>query len=94
MAYRQHGDVLIFDHKETKMTPIEGDVFYKGMNHLHRLRGNFIIGKDGDDTIIHSKGCEAYHDEHRSIALPEGFYKLRIVKEYSHLDEEAKNIID
>lgn len=93
--YYQAGDTLLFScEKPKEVTPIEGDVFFKGMNHLHRLRGKFKIGKSGDDIVIHSKGCEAFHDEHKSFELPEGFFKLRIVKEYDHLLEESRAVID
>jgi hypothetical protein len=93
--YIQHGDVLLFKcDKPKNIEKLKTDVFFQGMNHQHRLRGDFMIGKDGDDTYIHSKGCEAFHDEHHAIALPEGFFKLRIVKEYDHLLEESRQVID
>lgn len=94
--YFQAGDCLLFKCKKPKKIEIQkGDIFYKGVNHLHRLRGNFAIGKsDNGQIYIHSKGCEAFHDEHKSIPLPEGFFRLQIVKEYDHLLEESRRVID
>ena len=93
--YFQAGDTLLFECDKPKDIEVQKtDVFFKGANHLHRLRGNFAIGKHGDQIFIHSKGCEAFHDEHRAIPLPEGFFRLQIVKEYDHLTEEARQVID
>ena len=56
--YFQAGDTLLFECEKPKDIEIQKtDVFFKGANHLHRLRGNFAIGKHGDQIFIHSKGC-------------------------------------
>lgn len=81
-------------NKPTAGEVLDTDVFYKGLNHLHRIRGNFTIIKENDEIFIHSDGCEAFHDEHKAIPLPPGIYRLSIVKEYDHLLEESRAVID
>ncbi len=84
--YFQAGDTLLFKcDKPQNVEILKTDIFYEGVNHLHRLRGKFAIGKSGDQIFIHSKGCEAFHDEHGAIPLPEGFFRLQIGKEYDHI---------
>lgn len=93
--YFQAGDCLLKEYnKPTAGVELDTDVFYKGMNHLHRLRGKFKIIKENEDIFIHSEGCEAFHDEHKAIPLPPGIYKLSIVSEFDHLLEESRAVID
>jgi hypothetical protein len=95
MGYIQHGDVLLFECDKPKNVEIvKTDVFYQGLNHQHKVRGKFRIAKSNGETFIHSKGCEIYHDEHHTIKIPEGFWNLKIVKEYDHLLEESRQVID
>jgi hypothetical protein len=37
---------------------------------------------------------ELRHEEHKTINLPPGEYKIGIVKEYDHFKEEAREVID
>lgn len=95
--YLQTGDVLYF---KTESIPnnaikIDGDVFHKGDNHTHRVRGNFEIYKHDDDLYLQClDDCELYHEEHTSIVATKGIYKKRIVVEYDHLLEESRQVID
>lgn len=95
MNYYQQGDVLLKECKKpTKVEIQKTDLLWKGQNHHHRLRGNFKIAKNGEDVFVHSKGCEIFHEEHKSFPIPEGFYQLRIVEEYDHFLEESRRVID
>lgn len=96
MNYFQQGDVLLKEcEKPSNVEQQETDLLWKGENHHHRVRGSFKIVKDKDgNTFLHSKGSELFHEEHKSISIPEGFYQLGIVQEYSHFDEESKNVVD
>jgi len=94
--YFQAGDTLL---KEIKNIPedaeiLDTDVYYQGQNHKHRLKGNFKLHKKDSDIFIESFGCEAFHDEHKTILLPNGIFSLSIVKEYDHLLEESRSVID
>ena len=96
MKYFQQGDVLLKScDKPSHIEKLETDLLHKGQAHHHRLRGKFKIATDKDgNKYVHSKGCELYHEEHKSIIIPEGFYKLGLVVEYDHFLEESRVVID
>lgn len=43
------------------------------------------VGKDGIDIT---------HEEHKTIHVPPGEYEVRIVREYDHFAEEARQVVD
>lgn len=96
MEIYEQGDVLLFKCDKPKdIEKLDTDLLHKGQQHHHRLRGKFKIGIQKNGTrYIHSKGCELFHEEHKSIMLPEGFYKMGIVVEYDHQAEESRQVID
>ena len=95
MNYFQQGDVLLKQcNKPSNVEKLKTDLLWKGANHHHRIKGKFMIGKSGDDIFVHSKGATLFHEEHKDIFLPEGFYKLGIVMEYDHQAEESRRVID
>lgn len=96
MKYYQQGDVLLKKTSKPKDIEIlETDLLHKGQAHHHRMRGKFKIGanKNGE-RFVHSKGAELFHEEHKTIKIPEGFYKLDLVIEYDHFLEESRVVID
>lgn len=101
MEYFQQGDCLLKwqnNSSKDKMTinlvVLETDLLHKGDNHHHRVRGNFKILKHENDIYLESSGCELFHEEHNTIEIPMGVYKLSLVQEYDHFKEEARNVID
>lgn len=94
--YLQTGDVLYFKSElPKKAEKLETDIFHKGENHTHKVRGNFNIYKLDDDLFLECiDDCELYHEEHHSIVAKAGVYKKRIVVEYDHLLEESRAVID
>lgn len=91
----QQGDILIFECAKPKdVTKLKTDLLHKGQQNHHRLRGKFMIGEINGKRYIHSKVCELFHEEHKTINIPEGFYSLGIVIEYDHLLEESRQVID
>lgn len=95
--YLQQGDVLLKQQKQPDnflLEEINGDLLWKGENHHHRMRGQFKIMKSGDDIYLSSNGATMFHEEHKDIDVPEGFYKLDIVREYDHWAEESRRVID
>lgn len=95
MRLYQQGDVLLkTTNKPSKVEIVKTNLLWKGQNHHHRLKGRYRIGKSENDLYVHSKGSILYHEEHKDIFLPEGFYKVDIVQEYDHWEEEARKVID
>lgn len=93
----QTGDVL---YLKTKAVPkdakeIKTDLFHKGDNHHHRVRGNFAIYESGNEMYLECKTpCELFHEEHATITADPGIYQKRIVIEYDHIMEESRQVID
>lgn len=95
--YYQTGDVLYFKEKKlpAKTEIIKTDLFHKGDNHHHRVRGDFEIHKkDGEMYLVCNSECELYHEEHTSIKCEAGIYRKQIVMEYDHLLKESRMVID
>lgn len=97
ITYYQTGDVLYI---KTKSVPkgadeIKTDLFHKGENHNHRVRGDFSIYKKDDEMFLECRGeCDLFHEEHSTIKTESGVYQKRIVQEYDHILEESRAVID
>lgn len=96
MKYFQQGDVLLKScEKPNDIEILETDLLHKGQAHHHRMRGKFKIAQSKDGSrYLHSKGSELFHEEHKTIEIPEGFYKMDLVREYDHFLEESRIVID
>ena len=97
--YVQQGDVLLTrcgltGDDLTGSDTVKGDLLFAGDQHHHRLRGDFEITKKGPETFVRSNGCELFHEEHKALTIPAGIYKLSFVQEYSHFDEESRQVVD
>jgi len=94
--YIQQGDVLLHreDSYPSTVEILKTDLLHKGQNHHHRVRGDFKIAKNDSNTLLLSSGCELFHEEHKTLAIPEGVYRLGIVQEYDHWLEEARAVVD
>jgi hypothetical protein len=93
----QQGDVLLktcaIDSENGKL--FDGDLLHKGEQHHHRLRGKFEMYDDGGVRHVRViEPTELFHEEHKTIELPPGEYKLDLVREYDHWDEESRAVID
>jgi len=51
-------------------------------------------GEDGYYYIRIERPVTVRHEEHRAIEIPEGFYRVRRVREYDHFAEEARPVVD
>lgn len=96
-TYYQTGDVLYI---KTTLLPkdlleLKTNLFHKGENHSHLVKGDFAIYQNGEEMFLHCKSeCELFHEEHQTITIEQGFYQKRIVMEYDHIKEESRKIID
>ena len=95
MNYLQQGDVLLKEHRlEENLKPINTDLLHKGEQHHHTLSGDFNIFEKEGIRYLDSRGCNLNHEEHKTIKIPKGFYKLEFVQEYDHFLEESRAVID
>lgn len=53
-----------------------------------------LIERDGEMYLRTSGPTEVTHEEHKPISLPAGNWRVRKVREYDHLEEEAHEVWD
>lgn len=72
----------------------EGEV--TGHKHEVLPQGNLIklVEKDGQMFVKSKVDFKVKHDEHGTIEIPDGIYKVRKVREYNHFAEEAREVKD
>lgn len=70
----------------------EGEV----TGHYHEVVGDNIAVLESPEGLYVDvpKGGKCVHQEHKPVILPSGKFKIRIVQEYNHFAEEAKNVQD
>lgn len=98
MLYR-HGDVLISKVEEIPTShPRLGSTLARGevTGHSHRFRDpeSVQLYQAGADTYVYvkSESAELIHEEHATITLPQGYYKVWMQREYS--PEAIRRVID
>jgi hypothetical protein len=106
-TYQQQGDVLVESVDEIpsglKSVGLDSDgaaVFARGETTGHRhaiydAKGiEMFDAGNGMFFVRVSKTSELKHEEHKTITLEPGIYKVRGVQEYDHFSEEAKRVQD
>lgn len=88
--YRQ-GDVLIIECKPILGTKAKDMVLVHGetTGHAHRVEGNALVMdlKDGIKVIqALAESIKIVHEEHDTIVIPEGFYKVLRQREYDETE--------
>jgi len=98
--FYQQGDLLL--HKEpipNAIMPLKipGGILIKSpvTNHEHKIDGPAEFFGDGATRYVRLS-CETplTHQEHKTIMLPAGEYRLGQVREFDHLTDEARTVID
>ena len=92
----QQGDVLLkkIEKAPKGLKALKGDLLFKGQNHHHRLSGKFKMGIVDNKTYVVSQGAELFHEEHKTIAVPAGTYRMDHVIERDHWLEESRQVVD
>ena len=97
--FYQQGDVLIHRVTATKgkklnhLTLAEGEA----TGHHHTITKGEAELYDHEGTLflkVKSDTAELTHQEHNTITLPKGDYKIGKVREYDHFQEETRNVRD
>lgn len=96
----QQGDVLIkkVDYKIKgkkldHMTLAEGEA----TGHHHSIvsgLGQLIMMDNIMHLQVFSETALLKHQEHNEIEIPKGDYRIEIVREYDHFEEEARRVAD
>jgi hypothetical protein len=97
--YFQTGDLLYKkqDKKPTGLKEIKSGVILHSdtTGHNHKVKnGKLYTDKQKQMWIVVSKRATLTHEEHNDLFLPKGIYKVEIVREYDHMLEESRNVVD
>ena len=96
----QQGDVLLFSgatvpagstrRPHTRLA--EGEV----TGHCHEAVGDGVelVERAGVLYLVAPHGGEVTHQEHATVEIPAGTYRVERVKEYDHFAEEARQVED
>lgn len=99
--YYQQGDVIIERVEEIKGKKVNHLILADGeaTGHAHR-----VGVKELDQAEIYEDNGTLYlktltevpitHEEHKTITVPPGTWRIRKVMEYDHFEEEAREVID
>ena len=95
----QQGDVLIetVNKIPERAKPRKDRVLAEGeaTGHFHRAGEGATVLEDGDDLfLLVKKECQVTHEEHGTITVPPGEFRVRRVREYDHWKERADIVKD
>lgn len=99
-VYYQAGDTLLTKIKLIPETAkeLKGEkVLHRGATgNNHSLKGNaFRIFQAGDNKFVDvAEDTDYIHEEHKTIKIPPGRYKLSFVQEYDHFNDLSRPVID
>ena len=97
--YVIQGDVALkrtFEEIPSDFVRINGDIIKKGDND-HKITGDYSIlsNKEKMIVVVGNKEASLYHPQHTpAIKLSEGVYDVIFTKEYDHMTEESREVID
>lgn len=97
----QQGDTLYYAEpipEGAEKKEFDGIVQHgEATGHAHRLSGGDFEYFETPQKTRHLKivkTTELFHEEHKKITLEPGEYRIGIVREYDHFDEEARQVVD
>ncbi len=84
----RHGDVLIqeVEHLPGGLEKLSHRILAHGevTGHCHQARGEAELYRGGGELFLRAVGpVEIVHEEHRTIDLPSGFYRIWRQREYT-----------
>jgi hypothetical protein len=104
--YLQQGDVLLFEISEIPKSAkrLQSAVLQEGEHtgHAHRCLfrhgeksgGVFQLPDSQKKFLLAEEPVSLTHEEHEAFEIPVSKREVRIVQEYDHFAEEARNVAD
>lgn len=94
----RHGDVILERVESTKGTPKKHDsiVLAEGevTGHFHRLSGQLLESVFQDERYVETlSDAQLTHEEHDSLIIPKGKYRVRMQREVDLLGE-VRQVMD
>ena len=95
----QQGDVIFKRATEIQGKKLEHLVVAEGEHtgHKHQVIEGAAELYESNGTLflkVLSESAIVIHEEHKAIEIPQGDWRIGIVKEYDHFAEEARNVAD
>ena len=94
----QQGDVLMEPVSRIKGERLAHKRLAEGeaTGHAHvAVADDVVIYEEGETIYLDAPtGTEIAHEEHATVTLPPGTYRVRKVREFDHFAEEARNVQD
>ncbi len=95
----QQGDVVLMKVLEIKGKKLNHLTLARGeaTGHHHTItEGDAELYEDEETMFLKiiSEKATLTHQEHKKIVLPKGDYKIGIVREFDHYEQEARNVRD
>ena len=101
--YYRHGDLLIERISDVYLTEVNstpklsGNVLAEGetTGHMHRLIGDVqLYGKNEVEYFELKSDATLVHEEHDTIHIPKGMFKVVYEREYSPIEEATRRVVD
>lgn len=95
----QQGDVLLVKVSEVRGKKLNHLTLAKGeaTGHHHTITKGDAELYEHEGTMflrVNSDTAELTHQEHNTITIPKGDWKINIVREFDHFAEEARRVQD
>jgi len=95
IRYYQQGDVLIKETAKATGRAVKTKVLKSGSNQHTLTKGTFTLKKDEEKMFLIAKTkVTLSHQEHKPIEIAKGTYIIEAVKEYDHMLEESREVVD
>ena len=95
----RHGDVLIIKTEKVMGKKLKHLILAEGevTGHAHRITEGDATLYEHDGTLylsVESETAKLTHEEHKTIAIPKGTFKIGIVQEVDPFTEEIRRVQD
>ena len=93
----RHGDLLIVKSEvPAGASVVDTDVLAYGeaTGHAHRVSGAVVLGYKGETYLRVADTASVTHEEHATMPLPPGDYKVVRQREYNPYERATRRVVD
>lgn len=88
--------IVMFRHGEEFCGVGQAATMQNKANELYHPNWEMLLDKSTGTRYLKvaDEPIEVSHEEHKTISVPPGKYRIEIVREYDHFLEEARKVVD